>query len=80
MYSLQIKLTMKQNPQPEIIDNLVRCLSWTCDDKLVTPDDVSQFIRSIAIDEPDPILASILYQKYCEAVNEAALALTKKFC
>jgi hypothetical protein len=68
---------MKQTPHPDILDNLARCLAWTSYEDVMSLDDVRLFINSIALEEPDPIVACLLYQKYCESVNEAAMALAK---
>jgi hypothetical protein len=69
---------MKQIPQPEIIDCLARCLAWSHYEKPMTLDDIRAFICSLAIEEPDPKLAIILYKKYRQAINETARALAKK--
>jgi hypothetical protein len=69
----------EQIPEGETLDMLANCIAWSSPKRVMSLQDVEQFVKEISIEEPESELAKELYKKYRDMIDETGRALIQKF-
>jgi hypothetical protein len=69
---------MNETSAKDTIAQLVKCLRWEHSSEAIDLLDVSDFMKSISIEEPNPAQVEELYLRYCNAIHATAIELAKK--
>ena len=69
---------MNQINQPESVDGLLRLVVWYYSSRQITMDELSEFMKSIDIKDPDPEHVMEIYRRYSDSVHDTGLELAKR--